>query len=141
SVLIGGLSNRLFKVEVKTNNNKIEYGVIRLFNPRTPLNIEALQETYELYDKSNIGTKILGRISNIGQIEQYINGYQLQDNDLLNNEKIYKLAAISLSKIHNEFKPKLFNNKKSCLNARIYKMINTLNTIITNNNNNNCNNN
>ena len=113
--LTKALTNKLYKISVidsysnqLTDIDKYKCGVLRIFNHRINLTLDQLLNVYSCFAESNIGTPIFGNFD-IGQIEQFIAGRDLNDNELLHNQILSAKIANILSQIHN-LTPKSFDN-------------------------------
>merc|ERR1719295_460112 len=98
------------------------------------LSLDQLLSVYKAFADSGLGTAIIGEFD-IGQIEEFIDGRDLNDTELLENEQIMSQMARILSRIHqleppsfcrdqSEMIPKLRENIKTAIDIFGKLMVN-----------------
>eukprot|EP01083_Nonionella_stella_P067880 179839_1 len=118
--LTQALSNKLYKIEVKTSHCdqlRFKRGVLRIFNHRIGLTLDQLSSVYKCFATSGLGAGMLGTFD-IGQIEEFIDGHGLNDDKLMHNPELSTNVADILSKIH-RLRPVSFNPKQNAMVTKL----------------------
>ena len=114
--LTKALTNKIYKVSIKEEyHNQLPDGahkvvVLRILNLQG-LTLDQLLSVYKSFADSGLGTQVLGEFD-LGQIEQFIDGRDLNDKELLDNDQLMSQMAGILAKIH-RLKPDKFCNDQS----------------------------
>ena len=127
SPLTKALTNKLYKVEVSdafleqlasdSPLRHCRHCVVRIFSPRISLSLAQLLSVYRCFADSGLGTPILGEF-HIGQIEHYIAGRDLSDDELRADDAIMAGVAAILRRIH-AFEPSGFERERSAQTAKL----------------------
>ena len=128
SVLTGGFSNRLFRMDVKGAANKS--GVIRIFNPRMALSPAQHAAVFAAYSASTLGAAMFGAFE-AGHVEEFIEGDAVTDLQLLGSVEDVRCVARALAKVHAfEREALLFDMERDHLEQRMCRQIEQVNKML-----------
>jgi len=129
-ILPKAITNKLYKIEIRdpyaaqfSIPPQFTRGVLRIFNHRINLSLDQLLSVYTNFASAGIGTPIFGSFD-IGQIEQWIDGRDLTDDELLHDARLSGKVANVLSKVH-QLRPASFDETKC---GMLIKMASNLET-------------
>eukprot|EP01084_Bolivina_argentea_P249943 418580_1 len=97
------LSSKLYivsNIDIQNNATQLTKFIFRIYNPNTINNTHS-EIQYLFSNKLEIGPKLICKIGNFGQLEEYLDSRQTDRiKDLYHNESIYKSVAKYIAQIH-----------------------------------------